>query len=495
MGTNTLITRSDVYVAGRWVRVDDDQLIDLVDPSTEEVFAQAPLASVAHVDEAVAAARTAFDSGPWQALSRKERMDLLLALGDYLRSRADEYGDQFLAETGVPVALARGGVHSVAGLAAYVASIYENYPWKETRTGVSGVHTELERVPVGVVAAITPWNAPFSLAASKIVPALLAGCTAIIKASPMNALSQLAFGDAAEHVGLPPGVLSVFAAGTEASDHLVRHPSVDKVAFTGSDTTGAVIAAAVARQFKRLTLELGGKSAGIVLADASVDRILATVPPGFTRNNGQACAAMTRMLVPRDRREEIVQALAEAVSSLVVGDPRDPATNVGPLAGKAQYDRVLGFIESAVAAGGRVVCGGGRPAGLDRGYYISPTIIDGVTADAKVAQEEIFGPVLTVLDYDELEDAIEIANGTAYGLSSAVFGGDEKEMRAVAARMRAGSVHFNNSYMTDIGIPFGGFKASGIGREFGPEGLDPYVEVRATFLDGQPRVPRPAVRS
>jgi len=481
------VSRKHIYVAGEWVKVADDALIDLIDPSTEEVFAQAPLASVAHVDAAVAAARLAFESGPWAGLTRKERLDAVIALGEYMSSRADEYGDQFLAETGVPVALARGGVHSIAGMAKYFASVFESYPWTEERTGVSGVHTVLERVPIGVVAAITPWNAPFALTASKIVPALIAGCTTIIKASPINALSQLAFGDAAEAVGLPAGVVSVFAADNVASDYLVRHSQVDKIAFTGSNATGAIIATAAAPSFKRLTLELGGKSAGIVLADASVESVVNAVPSGFTRNNGQACAAMTRMIVPSNRREELVEALAAEVRALVVGDPRDPATEVGPLAGKAQYDRVLGFIESAVSAGGRIVCGGARPERLDRGYYVSPTIIDGVAPDAKVAREEIFGPVLTVLEYDELEDAIAIANGTEYGLSSAVFGTDMESMRAVAARMRAGSVHFNNAYTTDIGIPFGGFKASGIGREFGPEGFDPYVEIRATFLDGVPR--------
>ncbi|MCX4095619.1 aldehyde dehydrogenase family protein [Nocardia sp. alder85J] len=483
----TVVTRSDVYVGGQWIETSAGSVIDLVDPSTEEVFARAPMADEKAVDEAVAAARAAFDNGSWTGLSRDQRMDLILKLGAYLSEHADEYGDQFLAETGVPVALARGGVHSVAGMARYFASIFEQYPWQEERVGASGVHVELQRVPIGVVAAIVPWNAPFSLTASKIVPALLAGCTVIVKAPPMNALSLLAFGDAAEHVGLPAGVLSVFAAGAGPSDHLVRHPGVDKVAFTGSNAIGAVIAAAAAPSFTRLTLELGGKSAGIVLPDASLQTLVDAVPSGFTRNNGQACAAMTRIIVPRDREAEIVDALTEAVGKLKVGDPRDPSTEVGPLSGKAQYERVTGFLASAVEEGGRIVCGGTRPEGLDRGYYVSPAIVTGVSPDSRIAQEEVFGPVLTVLTYDDLDEAVDIANGTPYGLSSAVFGADEAQLRAVARRMRAGSVHLNNGYLSDIGVPFGGFKASGIGREFGPEGIDPYVEVRAVFLDGKAR--------
>lgn len=480
--------RQEIYVGGRWVRPTSGETIDLVDPSTEKVFATAPLADVAAVDEAVAAARAAFDSGPWRGLSRAERMDLLLGIADYLEKNAARYGDQLLQEIGLPLAFARGGVLGAGAHARYLHRVYENYPWEELRTGVSGVNTIISREPVGVVAAIVPWNAPFSLTGSKLVPALLAGCTMIVKASPMNALSLLAFGDAADHVGLPEGVLSVFAAGTEASQRLVVHPDVDKIAFTGSDATGAAIAAAAGPSFKRLTLELGGKSAGIVLPDAPLDRLRLAVPPAFTLNNGQACAAMTRMLVPRDRKDEIVSAVAEEVAGLVVGDPRDPGTHVGPLAGRAQYERVLGFIESAKAAGGRVAVGGSRPEHLTTGYYLSPTIVTDVGPYAAIAQDEVFGPVLTVLTYDTVDEAVATANDSRYGLSAAVFGVDLDEVKKVANRLRAGSVHANNGFTVDIAIPFGGFKASGVGREFGPEGIDPYVETRALFLDGQPYV-------
>ncbi|WP_433598314.1 aldehyde dehydrogenase family protein [Nocardia sp. CA-135953] len=476
--------RSEIYVGGRWV--DPRLRIDLIDPSTEMVFTQAPMAETAAVDDAVESARAAFDSGPWPQLSRKERLDVLLSMSAYLEEHASEYGDQLLRETGLPRPFARGGVFAAAGHARYLAGIYESYPWTEKRQGVTGVNTLLVRAAVGVVAAIVPWNSPFSLAASKLMPALLAGCTVILKASPINALSLLAFADAAEHAGLPQGVLSVFAAGPEPSQRLVTHPGVDKVAFTGSDATGAAIAASAGPLFKRLTLELGGKSAGIVLPDCSLDRLRAAVPPAFTLNNGEACAAMTRMLVPRARAEEITSAVAAEVDKLVVGDPRDPATDIGPLVNKAQYERVMGYIAGALEDGGRAVCGGSRPDHLDVGYYVRPTIIEGVGPNSKIAQDELFGPVLTVLPYDDIDEAVAIANGTRYGLSSAVFGEDEDQLNAVGRRLRSGSVHFNNGFTVDIGIPFGGFKASGTGREFGPEGIDPYVETKAVFLDGQP---------
>jgi aldehyde dehydrogenase (NAD+) len=435
---------------------------------------------------AVGAARQAFDDGAWTGLPAKKRLDYILAMTDFLSAHADEYGDLLVREIGLPVGFARGGLHAAAAHSAYWARHYESYPWAAERQGVSGVRTRITREPVGVVAAIVPWNAPVSLSASKIVPALLAGCTVVLKPSPLNALSLRAFGDAAQHAGLPAGVLNVVPAGSAASDALVRHSGVDKVAFTGSDHTGKLIAAAAAQTLKRVTLELGGKSAGIVLGDAPLDRLVASVPPAFTLNNGEACAAMTRMLVPRARQEEIVNAIAADVAKLVVGDPRDPGTDIGPLAFRAHYERVLGTLARAQAEGATVITGGGRPDHLGKGFYLAPTVIIGAAPDSNLAQQEIFGPVLTVLAYDDVDEAVHIANDTDYGLSGAVFGADDAAVAAVASRLRAGSVHLNNGFTVDIGIPFGGFKASGYGREFGPEGLDAYVEQKATFLDGQP---------
>jgi len=415
-------------------------------------------------------------------------MAVLLRMASFLEEHSAEYGQQVVSEIGVPLAFAQGGVIGAARQARYLAEVYPSYPWQESRRGVSGIDTVIERVPLGVVAAIVPWNSSFSLSASKLFPALLAGCTMILKASPLNALSALGFADAAEYAGLPEGVLSVFAAAAGPSDHLVRHPGVDKIAFTGSDAVGRTIAAAAAPSFKRVTLELGGKSGGIVLPDTSLERLAQAVPPSFTLNNGEACAAMTRLIVPESRAEEIVTAVAAEVAKIPVGDPRDPHTAVGPIVTRAQYDRILGLIDSAVQDGGRIVVGGKRPDHLERGYYIAPTIIDRVAPEARIAQEEVFGPVLTVLTYpdEDVDRAVEIANGTDYGLSAAVFGEDEGLVRAVAERLRSGSVHLNNGFTVDIGIPFGGFKCSGVGREFGPEGIDPYVESRAIFLNGRP---------
>jgi aldehyde dehydrogenase (NAD+) len=481
-----MIEHEDLFIDGSWTVPADPEPVDLEDPSREEVFARVGLADKQAMNAAVAAARRAFDDGSWTGRPIKDRLDYVVATGDYLSAHADEYGDLVVREIGLPVGFARGGLYTAAAHAAYWARNWESYPWSEERQGVSGVHTRITREPVGVVAAIVPWNAPVSLSASKIVPALLAGCTVVLKPSPLNALSLRAFGDAARQVGLPPGVLNVVPAGPAASDALVRHPGVDKVAFTGSDATGKLIAAAAAHTLKRVTLELGGKSAGIVLPDAPLDRLVASVPPAFTLNNGEACAAMTRMLVPRARAEEIASAIAAEVETLVVGDPRDPGTDIGPLAFRAHYERVRSILGQAEADGARIVTGGGRPGRLEKGFYLAPTVITGVGPGSAVAQQEIFGPVLTVIGYDTVEEAVRIANGTDYGLSGAVFGADPAEVAAVASRLRAGSVHLNNGFTVDIGIPFGGFKASGYGREFGPEGLDAYVEQKATFLDGQP---------
>jgi aldehyde dehydrogenase (NAD+) len=476
----------DVYIDGKWVVPADGEWCELEDPVTETMFASAALAGPATMAEAVASSRRAFDDGRWTSLTMAQRMDYLLGLFEFLAAHAARYGDELVREVGMLTTLARGGVAAGLYHVSYWQQAADAYPWQEERRGLSGVNVEIARVPIGVVAAIVPWNAPHSLSASKLVPALLAGCTVVLKPSPLNAVSMRAFADAAEHVGLPAGVLNVVPAGGPASDALVRHPDVDKVAFTGSDRTGKAIAAAAAGTLKRVTLELGGKSAGIVLADAPLPRLADTVPPAFTLNNGEACAGMTRMLVPRDRQDEIVSAVAAETRKLVVGNPGDETTQVGPLAFRAHYERVMGLLERAVGDGARIVLGGGRPSHLDRGFFVEPTIICGAAPDSEIAQQEIFGPVLTVIAYDSVDEAVEIANGTDYGLSGAVFGGDQEEVRRVAARMRAGSVHLNNGFTVDIGIPFGGFKASGYGREFGPEGMDAYVEQRATFLDGEP---------
>jgi aldehyde dehydrogenase (NAD+) len=481
-----MIEHEDVFIDGGWVVPADAERADLEDPSTEETFARVALAGEQAMDAAVAAARRAFDDGSWTGLPIKERLDYVLAMSDYLSAHAAEYGDLIVRETGLPVGFARGGLYAAAAHAAYWARSWESYPWAEERQGVSGVHTRITREPVGVVAAIVPWNAPVSLSASKIVPALIAGCTVVLKPSPLNALSLRSFGDAARHAGLPPGVLNVIPAGPATSEALVRHRGVDKVAFTGSDRTGRVIAAAAAQTLKRVTLELGGKSAGIVLADAPLERLVAAVPPAFTLNNGEACAAMTRMLVPREREQEIVEVIAADVETLVVGDPSDPGTDIGPLAFRSHYERVLSMIGQAKAEGARIATGGARPAHLSQGFYLAPTVVTGADPNSDLARQEIFGPVLTVIPYDDVDDAVQIANDTDYGLSGAVFGADDQQVAAVASRIRAGSVHLNNGFTVDIGIPFGGFKASGYGREFGPEGVDAYVEQKATFLDGQP---------
>jgi aldehyde dehydrogenase (NAD+) len=483
-----LTERNDVFIDGQWRPATGTNRMPVVDPSTEEVIAEVPEASREDMDAAVGAARRAFDRSGWASSDPAVRAELLDRIADGILKRLDDFAALGTAENGHPAGGARARHQHPATVFRYYADIARSYSFRsdrrrlETDQGPSRVVQE----PVGVVAAITPWNGPNSTAALKVAPALAAGCTVVLKPPAETPLGTYLLAEVFHEAGVPDGVINVAAADREVADSLVSHPGVDKVAFTGSDATGKLIATAAAQTLKRVTLELGGKSAGIVLPDAPLDRLVASVPPAFTLNNGEACAAMTRMLVPRARAEEIASAIAAEVETLVVGDPRDPGTDIGPLAFRAHYERVRSILGQAEADGARIVTGGGRPGRLEKGFYLAPTVITGVGPGSAVAQQEIFGPVLTVIGYDTVEEAVRIANGTDYGLSGAVFGADPAEVAAVASRLRAGSVHLNNGFTVDIGIPFGGFKASGYGREFGPEGLDAYVEQKATFLDGQP---------
>ncbi len=362
-------------------------------------------------------------------------------------------------------------------------AIAREYPWEETRTGALGSPVVVRREPVGVVAAIPPWNVPQFTIMSKVVPALLAGCTVVVKPAPETPLDTYLMAELLMEAGVPAGVVNIVAAGREVGEHLVSHPGVDKVAFTGSTAAGRKIGAICGEQLKRVSLELGGKSAAIVLDDADLAKTMEGLKFTALMNSGQACVAQTRILASRARYDEVVDALVETVGAMQVGDPMDPATEIGPLVAQRQQERVEKYIALGQEEGARVALGGnGRPDGLDRGWYVRPTIFAGVDNTMRIAQEEIFGPVLSVIAYDDVADAVRIANDSEYGLAGTVWTGDAEAGLEVARSVRAGTYGVN-TYTMDFAAPFGGYKASGIGREFGPEGLGQYTELKSIYTE------------
>jgi betaine-aldehyde dehydrogenase len=469
--------RHDFFIGGQWRAPSTAEKIVVISPTTQEQVGTAPAAAAGDIDAAVAAARQAFDAGPWPRLSASERAAVLHSMADYLDKHGDEIVEMITAEMGSPRGRLRAGTE--AAILRYYAEMARDTPLEAPRQGLLGP-ARVVHEPVGVVAAITPWNGPLYILALKIAPALAAGCTVVAKPPPETPLVGYYLAEAAAAAGLPPGVLNITPGGREAGEFLVSHRGVDKVAFTGSTAAGRRIGAICGEQLKRCSLELGGKSAAVVLDDASVDQVVASaIPFGLGFNNGQACAALTRIIVPRRRQAEFVDALAAAVNALVVGDPRDTSTHVGPLVAERQRARVEHYIKSGIDSGAKLVAGGGRPKHLDRGWFVEPTLFDEVDNKMVIAREEIFGPVGVVIPYDGGDDeAIAIANDSPYGLAGAVFSADTGRAASAASRVRAGTVGLNSFYI-DLGVPFGGFKDSGIGREMSKEGLFAYTEVKS----------------
>ncbi|MFC9839530.1 aldehyde dehydrogenase [Rhodococcus sp. NPDC127530] len=478
---NMTVDRDALFIGGRWVAPQEGATVDVVEAATEKVLGRSAVASAADIDTAVSAARDAL-RGPWGELDNRARADVLDAFASALKKRGRDTATLVSRENGMPISLSAGvNGFGPAAMIRYYAALVRDAASEDVRPSAFGGRTVVRREPVGVVAAITPWNYPQPLAAMKIAPALAAGCTVVLKAAPETALDAFAFADAAEEAGLPPGVLNIVPAGREASAYLVQHPGVDKVAFTGSTAAGRAIGEVCGRLLRPVTLELGGKSAAIVGADADLSVFAANLAEVSLVNNGQTCHASTRILAPRARYDEVVEAVTETVRGLAVGDPLDKTTAIGPLVSSAQRERVLGYIEDGRSAGYRTTTGGGVPASQPLGWFVEPTVFVDVDNSARIAQEEIFGPVLTITPYEDEDEAVAIANDSEYGLGGTVWTTDEDRGLALAARIHSGTVGVNH-YALDLDAPFGGVKSSGLGRELGPEGLHPYFATKSVYF-------------
>lgn len=477
-----LIERRDVFIGGEWVRPRAGGAAEVIEASTGEVFGMAGMGEAAEIDRAVAAARAAL-IGPWASYTPAERAAAVQAFAGELKNRSRETAALVSRENGMPISLS-GIVNGLAPFAItrYYAGLAAGLGQRDERPSPTGGRTLVTRQPVGVVAAITPWNYPQALAIMKIAPALAAGCTVVLKPPPETALDALLLADAAQAAGLPAGVLNVVPGGREAGAHLVEHPGVDKVAFTGSTGAGRAIGATTGRLLRPTTLELGGKSVSLVTEDADLDLFSGKLWEVSLPNNGQTCHAATRILAPRSRYDEVVDAVTATVAALRIGEPLDPTTQIGPVVSAAQQERVLSYVEKGLGEGARLTTGGKRP---DRpGWYVEPTVFADVSNDMVVAREEIFGPVLCVIPYADEDEAVAIANDSDYGLGGVVWTRDEERGIELAQRIETGTVGVNH-YELHINAPFGGVKDSGVGRELGPEGLDTYLRATSVYLPKQ----------
>jgi aldehyde dehydrogenase (NAD+) len=474
------LDRLQFFVGGRWVDATSTDTYNVLEAATEERIAMAAMGSEADVESAIMAAHRAFVDGHWAQAAPAERAAVLHRFADILEARGESTSVLASREIGMPIELSRAfNGHAPAHLLRQYADVAVATHVEEVRPSAMG-STIVRKEPVGVVAVITPWNYPQAKALISIAPALAAGCSVVLKHSPDAALDSYVIAEAAQEAGLPPGVLNVVLADRDQASLLVRHPLVDKIAFTGSTESGELIGGEAGRRFKRVTLELGGKSAAIVLDDADLDTFVSGMATAAFMNNGQTCTGQSRILAPRDRYDEIVEALAGWASNQHVGNPLDPTVTIGPMASQRQLDRVQGMVDAAIRNGARLVYGGGRPEGLDRGYFIEPTILADVANTDHIARTEIFGPVVTVIPYDELDDAVAMANDSDYGLAGSVWTADEQRGVDVARRVRTGTFGINY-YVNDFDAPFGGIKRSGIGRELGPEGFAEFQELKTIY--------------
>ena len=475
-----------LFIGGAWVPAHSGRMIDQVNPNTEEVFAAVAEADEADMDAAVTAARTAFDHGPWPRMAPADRVAVMRRMSAILHARVGEVARAWT--------LQMGGLASFAGMMQAgsnmtfdnIITMAEGFAFVEQRPTVGAAVGLVAYEPVGVVAAIAPWNGPYGIMLNKVAYALAAGCAVIMKPSPETPLEAYIIAEAAEAAGVPAGIVNLVTGHREASDHLVCNPGIDKVSFTGSTVAGKRIASVCGERIARCTLELGGKSAAIVLDDFPIEAAAKLFAGTITLMSGQVCAMLSRVLVSRARHDELAAAIAAEMAKTVIGHSDDPATQLGPVAMKRQLER----IEMYIAEGQKtatLVCGGKRPAHLPKGYFIEPTLFANVDNASRIAQEEIFGPVLALIPYDDEEDAIRIANDSNFGLNGSVLTGDADAAYRIARQLRTGAVGQNGLRM-DFGLPFGGFKQSGLGREGGLEGLLGYTELKTILIDGMPSV-------
>ncbi|AMO63660.1 aldehyde dehydrogenase [Mycolicibacterium phlei] len=470
-----------LFIGGKWVEPSSSEVIEVHSPATGELVGKAPLAKAADVDAACAAARKAFDEGPWPRMTPHERQAVLAKAVELIEASADEFKALLKLETGQPQTIVDMMQYGAAmATLQYYASAADKFAWKDIRDGIYG-QTLVLKEPVGVVGAVVAWNVPFFLAANKLGPALLAGCTIVLKPAAETPLTTNLLAEKFAEAGLPEGVLSVVPGGPETGRALTNNPELDKFTFTGSSAVGKEIGKIAAEKLKPCTLELGGKSAAIILEDADLDSTLPMLLFSGLMNSGQACVGQTRILAPRSRYEEIVEKIANGVAAMPVGLPDDPAAAIGPLISEKQRERVEGYIKKGIEEGARLVTGGGRPEGLDSGWFVQPTVFADVDNKMTIAQEEIFGPVLSVIPYEDEDDAVRIANDSVYGLAGSVYTTNIPKGVEIASKIRTGTYGIN-MYAFDPGAPFGGYKNSGIGRECGPEGIAGYCESKSVLL-------------
>ncbi len=471
-----MLERLQFYIDGQWVDPVEPRTLDVFNPATEAVYGRISLGSAADVDKAVAAAKRAFES--YSQTTREQRMDLLQAILDEFTKRHDDVAQAIMDEMGAPWSLAKGA-QALSGSQHIKAALkaLQHYEFEE-RIGTTNVVKE----PIGVCGLITPWNWPMNQIAVKVAPALAAGCTMVLKPSEIAPFDAIVFAEILDAAGVPAGVFNlVNGDGPGVGSAISGHPDIAMVSFTGSTRAGVLVAQNAAPTVKRVAQELGGKSANIICNDERFEKGVARGASDMFENTGQSCDAPSRMLVPRQRMDEAAAIAAKVAAETRVGNPRDEDTAVGPVVSEVQWDKIQGLIQAGIDEGATLVAGGtGRPDGLDKGYYVKPTVFANVTNDMTIAREEIFGPVLSIIPYDDEDDAIRIANDTTYGLSGYVSCAELDDARRIAARMRTGMVHINGAWL-DSAAPFGGYKQSGNGREWGHHGIDEFLEMKSVY--------------
>jgi aldehyde dehydrogenase (NAD+) len=482
--------RDELFIGGRWEGSAGSDRLQVISPTTEQVIGDVPAPTSDDVDRAVNSARRAFDGGPWPRMSVVERAAYLRRVVDHLTTHSDEATELQIDEMGGTRRFIEANVSAIPLLLDQVVRDAEQVPLTEVRRGTVGDVLVLHD-PVGVVAGIVPWNSPLMAAMTKLVPSLLMGCPIVVKPAPESPLSGYALAEAVEAAQLPPGVVSILGGGLAVGEHLVSHPWVDMVTFTGSTLGGRSVAATCGVQLKRVACELGGKSAAIFMPDADLDRFVPVHLGNCIRNVGQICISLSRVLVPRERQDDLVERIVASLSAMRIGDPHDRDTDIGPLAAERQRARVEHYIKQGIDEGAVLALGGRRPAGMNRGWYVEPTLFRDVDNRMTVAREEIFGPVICVIPYQDLDEAVSIANDSDYGLFGSVYSDDLASATAIARRLETGTCAVNDGPPSGGGGPFGGWKQSGVGRERAPEGLLEYLETRSIAMPAGARVPDP----